>query len=68
MHQNLSEDLDIKLGHLSFDKNKEGEDWEAFKDVVYNTALAHLDKNTRKHRVWWQPWFSKAAGWEAGIL
>lgn len=62
MHQNLSEDLDIKLGQfsldnikagqLSFDKNRVDEDWAAFKDVVFNTALTHLDKNTHKYHDW----------------
>ncbi|KAJ1151470.1 hypothetical protein NDU88_004250 [Pleurodeles waltl] len=28
------------------------EDWVAFRDVVYNTAIAYLDQNTHKHQDW----------------
>ncbi|KAJ1132651.1 hypothetical protein NDU88_010958 [Pleurodeles waltl] len=48
--QNLREDLDSKLDQLSFDTNDAEEDWAAFRDVVYNTAIAHLDQNTRKYQ------------------
>ncbi|KAJ1190444.1 hypothetical protein NDU88_007182 [Pleurodeles waltl] len=51
VRQNLSEDFDSKLDQNSFGTNTEEEDWTAFRDVVYNTALAHLDQNTCKHQV-----------------
>ncbi|KAJ1103987.1 hypothetical protein NDU88_001403 [Pleurodeles waltl] len=50
--QNLSENLDSRLDQLSFGTNGAEEDWAAFRDVVYNTTLAHLDQNTRKQQDW----------------
>ncbi|KAJ1203180.1 hypothetical protein NDU88_006973 [Pleurodeles waltl] len=52
VHQNLSEDLNSKLDHFSFATNCTAEYWAAFRDVVYNTAVAHLDQNTHKDRHW----------------
>ncbi|KAJ1161762.1 hypothetical protein NDU88_002243 [Pleurodeles waltl] len=46
------EDLNSKLDQLSFGTKCAEEDWAAFRDVVYNTAIAHLDQNTRKHQDW----------------
>ncbi|KAJ1104860.1 hypothetical protein NDU88_002269 [Pleurodeles waltl] len=53
VHQNLSEDLNSKLGHLIGTKSTE-EDWAAFRDVVDNIAIAHLDQNTHKHQDWFE--------------
>ncbi|KAJ1138272.1 hypothetical protein NDU88_004663 [Pleurodeles waltl] len=50
--KNLIEYLDSKLDQLSFGTNGAEEDCAAFRDVFYNTALAHLDQNTRKHQDW----------------
>jgi uncharacterized protein YukE len=50
--QNLSEELDSKLSQLNLGSNGAEEDWAAFRDTVYNTALTHLGKNTRKHQDW----------------
>ncbi|KAJ1104385.1 hypothetical protein NDU88_001797 [Pleurodeles waltl] len=50
VRQNHSEDLDSKLNQLSFGTNGVEEDWAAFRDVVYNTAITHLDQNTHKHQ------------------
>ncbi|KAJ1135549.1 hypothetical protein NDU88_001988 [Pleurodeles waltl] len=52
VRQNLSEDLNSNLDQLSFGTNGAEEDWVAFRDVVYNTTIAHLDQNTRKHQDW----------------
>ncbi|KAJ1178653.1 hypothetical protein NDU88_003895 [Pleurodeles waltl] len=52
VRQNLSEDLNSKLDQLSFGTNGAEEEWAAFRDVVHNTTIAHLDQNTRKHQDW----------------
>ncbi|KAJ1140840.1 hypothetical protein NDU88_007178 [Pleurodeles waltl] len=51
-HQNLSEDLNSKLDQISFGTNGAEEDSAAFRDVVYNTVLAHLDQNKCEHQDW----------------
>ncbi|KAJ1088138.1 hypothetical protein NDU88_001297 [Pleurodeles waltl] len=45
-------DLNSKVDQLSFGTNGAEKDWAAFRDVVYHTAIAHLDQNTRKHHDW----------------
>ncbi|KAJ1164376.1 hypothetical protein NDU88_004816 [Pleurodeles waltl] len=52
VHQNLREDLNSEFNQLSFGTNSEEEDWAAFRVVVYNTVITHLDQNTRKHQDW----------------
>ncbi|KAJ1211814.1 hypothetical protein NDU88_007162 [Pleurodeles waltl] len=49
---NLSEDFNSQLDQLSFGTNGAEEDWAPFRDVAHNTALSHLDQNTRKHQDW----------------
>ncbi|KAJ1179730.1 hypothetical protein NDU88_004964, partial [Pleurodeles waltl] len=48
----LIDNLNSKLDQLSFGTNRAEEDQAAFRDVVYNTANAHLDQNTHKHQDW----------------
>ena len=52
VHQTFRNDLDAQLEGLNLGLKRADEDWAAFRDVVYNSALEHLDINQRKHQDW----------------